>query len=259
MDLQSNNLVIPRGVMMFAKFLPNTMIPGPYRQFGNCPEFTLTRESGKLTHNSSQHGRRIKDAEITIDASLNGTVTTDDINTENIERWFMGETETLSIAAQAGATETFGAMKAWDIVQLGKTNSNDGGVGDVSNIVLKLAAAPATELKLGVDYTIEEDIGILTFLKPNAGSTITYDVGIQKREVTVTKDQEIEGELKFIAMNPDGPRRDIIIPRASISPNGDFSLIGDADSPAWQQIPFTISALQRGTKPLAIVYGRPFV
>ena len=259
MDLQSNNLVIPRGVMLFAKFLPGTMIPGPYRQFGNCPEFTLTSEVETLVHNSSQHGRRIKDAEIIIDAALSGTVTTDDINTENIERWFMGETSLLTTTAQTGSTLVVESAKVNDIHQLGETAQNDGGVRNVSNVVVTLTGTPATKLKLGVDYTVDEELGIFTYLEEQtASTTITFDVAASTREVTISTDIQIEGEMKFVAMNPDGPRRDIIIPRVRLAPNGDFQLVNDPDSPAFQQMPLTISALQRGTKPLAIVEGRPF-
>ena len=260
MDLQSNNLVIPRGVMYFAKFRPGTMIPGPMRQFGNCPEFTLTADTETLPHYSSQWGRRVKDAELTIEASLNGTVTTDDINTENVERWFGGETTMLTQTAQTGSTLVVETAKANDAYQLGKTDANEGGVRDVSNVKVTLTGTPATELELGTDYTVDEELGIFTFLEPQtASTTITFDVAASTRELTIATDEQIEGEMKFVSMNPDGPRRDIILPRVRLSPNGDFSLVNDPESPAWQTMPLSISVLKKGTKPLALIEGRPFV
>jgi hypothetical protein len=45
MDLQSRNLTVPRGTALFAKYKPGTQIPGPFRELGNTPEFTLAREA----------------------------------------------------------------------------------------------------------------------------------------------------------------------------------------------------------------------
>ncbi len=129
----------------------------------------------------------------------------------------------------------------------------------VKVVRLRAWARVEVELELGVDYTVDEELGIFTYLEEQtASTTITFDVAASTREVTISTDIQIEGEMKFVAMNPDGPRRDIIIPRVRLAPNGDFQLVNDPDSPAFQQMPLTISALQRGTKPLAIVEGRPF-
>lgn len=53
MDTQSRNLTIPRGKVFFAKYKAGTQVPGPFRELGNCPEFTLNRESNTLQHFSS--------------------------------------------------------------------------------------------------------------------------------------------------------------------------------------------------------------
>ena len=257
MDLQSRNLVVPRGVMLFAKFLPGTQTPGPYRPFGNCPEFTLTRESETLPHYSSQFGFRNKDEEITIEATLNGTMVTDDLKIENVEYWFMGTTTILTTTAQTGSIQVLGAVEEGDTFQLGRTEANIGGVRNVTNVIVKLTAAPATALVEGTDYTVEDELGVVTILSKQVGVTVTYDVAASTREVTIAEDRQIEGEMKFIAMNPIGPNRDIILPRVRLAPNGDFQLVNDPESPSWQQMPLSISALKKGTKPLAIVEGRP--
>ena len=68
MDFQSRNLTVPRGKVLFARYLPGTQIPGPFKELGNTPEFTLNRETAKLSHYSSQAGMKILDDELTTDS-----------------------------------------------------------------------------------------------------------------------------------------------------------------------------------------------
>ena len=48
----------------------------------------------------------------------------------------------------------------------------------------------------------------------------------------------------------------ITIPRAKIGPNGDFSLVNDPESTAYQTLPLTITALKKGNLALAYRDGR---
>lgn len=261
MDFQSRNLTIPRGKIFFAKFLAGTQMPGPYRELGNCPEFTLTRESDKLEHWSSQRGMKVKDASIVIEASLNGTVTTDDIKTENIEYWFMGETSTQVTTAQTGLTDTYEVNAAGDHFQLGRTDDNPGGYRKVSNLVVTDGATSPTTFDLGDDYAVDEDLGILYIPEGSAAIggaiEVEYDVASSSREITIAGEEQIEGELKFVSYNATGSQSDIIIPRAQIGPNGDFSIVNDPESTAFQTMPLSISALQKNSMALAYREGRP--
>lgn len=262
MDTQSRNLTIPRGKVLFAKFKPGTQVPGPYRELGNCPEFTLTRDSELFPHYSSQAGLRVKDEEIIIEASLNGTVTTDDIKLENIEYWFMGKTVDQTTVAETGVAFTAADIAAGDVYQLGRTDENPGGFRNVENVVLNLSGTPGTPLVLGDDYTIDLPLGIVQFLDGGAavGKSVegTFDTIGETRKIVISQDEQIEGELKFVAMNHMGPQNDVVIPRARISPNGDFALVNDPESTAWQTMPLSISGLKKNNMPLAIVEGRPF-
>lgn len=259
MDTQSRNLTIPRGKVLFAEYLPGTQKPGPYRDFGNCPEFSLSRESELYPHFSSQEGLKTKDEELTIDATLTGTVVTDDLKIENIERWFMGKATKQTTAALTASTMIIATAKENDYYQLGATELNPGGHRNVTNVIGKLTGTPATELVIGTDYTVDLDLGIVQVLKDQTASiTFTFDAEASTRMVMLSGEQQIEGELKFIAMNPVGPRNDVIIPRARIAPNGEFALVNDPESTAWQTLPLSISALKKRGQPLAIVEGRPF-
>lgn len=261
MDMQSRNLTIPRGKIFFAKYKTGTQVPGPFREFGNCPEFTLSRESNTLPHYSSQHGARVLDDEFVIEATLNGSVVTDDIRSENVAYWFMGDVTTLTTTALTGETETFAAVAAGDVFQLGRSDTVPSGFRKVSNVVVKDDATPTpATLTLNDDYTVDLDLGILEIVPGSAaiGSaiTVTYDVAASSREQIIAGETQIEGELKFVSFNPKGVQADITIPRARISPNGDFQMLNDPDSTAYQTMPLSISVLKKGNLALAYRDGR---
>ncbi len=261
MDTQSRNLTVPRGKIFFAKYLSGTQNPGPFRELGNCPEFTLNRESNTLQHFSSQSGMRTLDEEIVIEATLNGNVVTDDIRAENVAYWFMGDVKTITTTALTAEDETFEDVKAGDMFQLGRSDSNPSGYRKVANVVVKDGATPTpATLDAGDDYVLDADLGVIEI---PAGSsaiggdiTVTYDVEASSREQIIAGETQVEGELKFVSFNPFGAQSDITIPRAKIGPNGDFALLNDPDSTAFQTMPLSISVLKKGNLALAYRDGR---
>lgn len=254
MDTQSRNLTIPRGKVFFAKYLTGTQTPGPLRELGNCPEFTLTRNSETLQHYSSQSGLRTLDEEIVIESTMAGAVTTDDIKAENVAYFFMGEVTTKTQTSLTGEDETFASVKPGDSYQLGRSDSNPSGHRKVASVVV--TKAPSTTLVAGTDYEVDLDLGIITFLLANTDLTVTYNVSASTREQIIAGETQVEGELKFVSMNPVGVQGDITIPRARIAPNGDFALVNDPESTDFQQMPLTISVLKKGNLALAYRDGR---
>ncbi|TIV99830.1 MAG: hypothetical protein E5V77_10185, partial [Mesorhizobium sp.] len=117
-DTQSRNLTVPRGKAFFAKYLEGTQTPGALREFGNCPELTLTRNAETLQHYSSQGDLKTLDEEIPIDGTLNGTLSTDDMRPENVSYWWMGDVATITAVAATAQSETFLLVKAGDVFQL---------------------------------------------------------------------------------------------------------------------------------------------
>jgi len=257
MDFQSNNLTIPRGKILFAKFAAGTMNPGPFRELGNCPEFTLARESETLQHFSSQAGLRVMDEEITIDATLNGSVVTDDIKAENVAYWFMGDVSTVTQTLLTAQTETHLLAKAGDIFQVGRSTGNPGGHRKLTAVALTDGATPTpATLVLGTDYELDADLGIITMLTDQAKIEIAFGVAAHSRERITAGEKQVEGELKFISYNATGPQGDITIPRARLSPNGDLSLVNDPESTEFMTLPLNISVLKKGNLALAYRDGR---
>ncbi|WP_191569202.1 phage tail tube protein [Paracoccus yeei] len=254
MDYQSRNLTIARGSVLFAKFLPGTMTPGPYRDFGNCPEFTLSRTTEMLSHRSSRRGMNIKDAEISLSADLSGTVVMDDVKPKNMAMWFMNDLQTVTVASATAQNQSIADVQLGGIYQIGRSEVAPLGLRNISAVTV---AAGATSYQAGLDFEVDGPNGLLTILEggaivEGADLTVTYTVAASTYQQVSAGEKAVEGELKFISENPYGPNRIILLPRAKITPQGDLSLIGDPDSPDWMQLPFSIAAMQRGNMPIAI-------
>lgn len=258
MDTQSRNLVVPRGKALFARYLPGTQTPGPFREMGNCPEFTLQRAAETLPHYGSQGGLKQLDEEIAIDSTMNGTLSTDDMKAENVSYWFMGAVSTVSASALTAQSETYLLAKAGDVIQLGRTTSNPTGARKVTNVVATDGAAgtPVTFVA-GTDYEVDADLGLITVLGDKAKIVITFDTTVSTRTQIAAGISQVEGEMKFISFNPFGEQSDITIPRCRLIPNGDMALVSDPASPAWQTIGLNLSALKKGNLALAYRDGRP--
>lgn len=260
MDFQSRNLTVPRGKILFAPFLPGTQNPGPFKELGNCPEFTLSRNVSKLMHYGSQAGMKVKDEEIVTDSDLTGTVTTDDMKATNVALWMMSAVSTVTQASITSTAQNETVSKG-DLIQLGRTVLNPVGARNVT--VTTVTSNPiGTSYVEGVDYQVMAEIGILQILPAstiaaNSPIIITYTAATATSTRLAMGDTDAQGELKFVAFNAVGANHDITIPRASISPNGDMSLLTDPESPAWLTLGLSITALKKDNLALAYRDGRP--
>ncbi len=260
MDFQSRNLTVPRGKVFFARYLPGTQIPGPFKELGNVSEFTLNRESAKLSHYGSQFGMKALDEEITTDSKLTGSLTTDDMRATNIALWFMSSATVLAQAAIAATAQNETVDKG-DVIQLGRTALSPAGARKVT--VTGVTSNPTgTTYVANTDYLVHADLGLVEILPtgsiPNdAAIIINYTAAATTFGQIAVDDKDAEGEMKFVAFNPVGDNQDLTLPRVRISANGDMSMLTDPESPAWQTISLTMSALRKDNLALAYRNGRP--
>lgn len=263
MDFDSKNLTVARGKILFAKFKPGTQIPGPYLELGNCPEFTFARNQDFLDHFSSQiRGVATRDERIPISTQMTATITCDDISNTNMAYWFLSETTTVTQTALTAQTETFEDVLPGCIVQLGQTNARPAGFRKVTVSSVTSTGGSPTTYDVNDDYVVDADLGLITILEGGAitsGSDIivTFNVAVASHTQIAAGSTMVEGALKFISFNAVGPDADIYIPRATVEPNGDLSLLSDPQSPSWLSIPLTFTALQKGTMALAYRDNRP--
>lgn len=257
MDFLSQNLVVPRGSILFNPFVPGTFAGKGYEQLGNCPEFTLSRDVTPLEHRSSQIGYRTRDKRLIIGDDLSASLMTDDVKASNMQKWFMsGAVSTITIASATGTDETIVGVQKGRIYQLGRSTLAPTGLRGVTvSAVASVGGSPVTYVN-NTDYTFDVATGLLTVLAGGSVTNdsdieVTYNVAASTYNQVVADNKEVEGEILFVSNNPSGPQSKLWIPRATITPNGDLSMLTDADSPTWQQIPLTITVLKLGSLYLA--------
>lgn len=259
MDYQSNNLLVPRGSILFNPFVPGTFGGKGYLQLGNCPEFTLSRDVTPLEHRSSQQGYRTRDKRLIIGDDLSGSLMTDDVKADNMRLWFMSPAvTTITVASAMAQEETIADVVKGATYQLGRSTLAPTGLRGVTVTAVKTGVTVHVN---NTDYTFDVATGLLTILTgggiaADADITVTYNVAASTHQQIIADNKEVEGEVLFISNNPFGEQSRIWIPRATITPNGDLSMLTDADSPTWQQIPLTITALKLGS--LALAYRDNF-
>ena len=256
----SENYTLGRGELYFDKFVPGTFNKTGERYLGNSPELNLTTESETLDHYNSDRGIRVKDKSILLEKSDSGTFILDEISTENVALWFLGD---VSVVAQSAATSVVqnipaNRIKPGTYIQLGESLANPTGHRNVT--LTSVTSDPVgTTYRLNVDYTIDAELGRLYIVPGGAidGRTpliVTYATAASTREQIVVGDgTTIEGALRFISYNPTGPRRDYYWPYVQLRADGDLALKGDE----WQQLSFAFDILKLDGYASQYIDGRP--
>lgn len=252
-----NNYVLGKGKVYFGRYDSNKNLIGGERFIGNCPEFNLTASSDKLDHFSSTGGLKTKDASVTLQVNRSGGFTSDNIDRDNLALFFTGEKSTVNQAVgTALTTDIRGQKDAY--FQAGATAGNPTGDRNITNVTLKLKAAPMTIVAAG-EYTVDAAMGRIyikdtSTIVEGTEYTITYDRPLATRGRVISKSQSIYGCARFIADNPTGENNDYFLPYVELSPDGDYNLISDD----WTTIGFTMEALKLNDSTEAIyIDGRP--
>lgn len=238
------NYTLGRGKIYFAAYLPGTETPGPQRYLGNTPEFTTTTETEELEHYDSDNGINDKDDSVTTQVNRTGSLTTDNINLDNVALSFLGEKSTFSQTSATALTDTVTAALG-RYYQLGKTNTNPAGARHVTNIVVTKGVTPVAllnnievDLELGRIYIESDAPGIV------AGDvlTVTYDQEAYTQNRVISSANAVIGELFFEGTSEKGLRLDYMWPKAKLTPNGDFNLKSGDD---WATIPLNVEFLKK--------------
>ncbi|ARB05716.1 tail length tape measure protein [Synechococcus virus S-ESS1] len=241
----ARNYTLGRGKVHFARFKPGTQVPDGFFYIGNTPEFSLTIESESLDHFSSDEGIREKDDSVPLEVNRTGSLTTDNIDPENVALFFFGSSSVITQAAVASATETLTGIKAGHSYKLGVGPTNPAGyMGiDTTGFTVEVGVTP---LVVDVDYTMDFDNGVITFLPDSvlavdaADVDVTYAVAASTRSRVISGSEPVEGAMMYITKNPKGTDCTFYMPYVKVMPNGDYALKGDE----WQQIPLALEVLK---------------
>lgn len=242
----ANNYTLGRGQVHFARFKDGTQTPDGFFYIGNTPEFSLTIEAETLDHFSSDEGIREKDDSVPLEVNRTGSMTTDNIDPKNVALFFFGDDSTLTQASVASATETLTAINAAHSYKLGATTSNPTGYMGIDTTGFTVEVSGGAALVVDVDYTMDYDNGIITFIEGSllavdaADIDVTYAVAGSTRERVISGSEPVEGAMMYVTKNPKGTDAVFYMPYVKITPNGDYALKGDE----WQQIPLSLEVLK---------------
>lgn len=264
----AQNYTLGRGKLYFAPFADGTQNPKGERFLGNVPEFNLTIEEEKLEHFSSTQGIREKDDSVSLQVNRTGTLSTDNIDVENVALFFFGSTDSLAVTGSTITDEAIAAVEQGMYYQLGVTADRPTGhreldllsTGPDVNILVTDDAGTPVEFDEGDDYEIDMVLGRI-YIVPGGAITdgtnleVDYKTKTSTRPRVISGSAPIEGSLRYIAANPKGTDFDYFMPWVQLAPNGDYTLISDE----WQTIPFNIEVLKKTGLEAIYVDGRALV
>jgi hypothetical protein len=256
MARSSQNLSLGKGELYFSPFAAGTQTPTGFEWLGNCPAFTLNAEMEKLDHFGSTGGIRQKDESVMLSKDITGTITCDDIRVDNIARFIGADTSTKTDAGATGLSHTITDSVQGRRYQIGAKLANPS--GDRQITVTAVADSVPTTYTAGTDYIVYSELGMVEIVAggtilDGTDLTVTYDTAAHSRSVFVSGEDEIEGELKFVADNPVGLNIDYYMPWVKLSPNGEFALITEE----WATLPFNVEVLKKSGYAALYGDGRP--
>lgn len=239
---QGKDYVLGKGKVYFDKFPTGTKLGTGERYLGNTPELSTSSDKTTLDHFDADAGVNVKDASVTIEDNVTGSLVTDHISLDNVSIFYGGEVDDQTIPSATAIAETHtAALGRW--IQLGKTTARPQGTQKVTTVVVKIGS---TTVLAPTNYEVNLDLGRIYIEDDAPGITdgatlaITYDQEATTQNVIVASGAEVSGALRFISANPIGPQKDYFWPYVTLTANGDFSLKGDE----WQQIPFSFEVLK---------------
>lgn len=240
----ADNLTLGKGELYLARCVGEAF--EGFRKIGNAPEFTLTFERENLEHFDSRSGINEKDADVTTQVTRTGTIVTDNINEDNLALFFFGDTQTVVQAAQSIVNEEINGVVTNRTHVLGLDETNPTGLRNIdAGSVVVTDDTGTTTFVQGTDYTLQVQNGFLEIPEGSnipAGSDIlvSYDVVASTRNRVISGGEQVIAQVMFVSDNGIGENRTVLLPRVSISADGDFAFIGDE----FQTLSLAIEALK---------------
>lgn len=127
-NITTQKYTLGRGRVYFSRFRDDTQLPSGFRYIGNSPEFNLTIESENLDHFSSDYGINEKDDSVPLSVTRTGSMSTDNIDMENIALFFFGDKSDVTIVGATGGSEVFESVIGGTTVKLGVTDTAPAGI-----------------------------------------------------------------------------------------------------------------------------------
>lgn len=257
---ETNQYVIPRGRVFFNLQRADGTFAGEY-PFGNCPGVSLTIDTEKADHYSSETGLAQKDAAVVVRIDRTGSLTCDNFSPQNFARWLSGTAARVTQAATPVVGEEITVSPGY-FYQLGATPSKPLGVRNVTGVAVNNEAG-TTPYEAGVDYEVDLPTGRIQIL---AGGAIAENTKVKVNYTPVAGSydavksggsSELTGSLRIVSDNAIGGNRDVFCPLVTLTPSGDLPLIAEGNSTDFAQMEFGLEVLKSANAEAIYVDGRP--
>jgi hypothetical protein len=247
-NITNEGLTVGRGQVLFARLTPDLTLPKnpAFEHIGNCPGFSLSVESPTLDHFSSERGIGEKDASITLQTNRTATLECDNIRAENIARFLYGEVQTVTQAAATVTADPITDVRLGTYIKLDMEMNQTGAVNiDPTSLVVTSDDVTPVTYVLGEDYLFDAERGMIRFLASgdvSEGDTVlvSYDV-LESSFTRITSGSEpISVAVLYIAENPIGPSRNVLMRNVKVRPEGELAFISGDD---WATISLNLEVL----------------
>lgn len=233
LKVNSENLLIPRGKVLFGRFAEGTQQVEEWIDFGNCPSFTIGINVSEIDSKESISGQLQIDDVFIAERNVTFSLATDDLGPENLKHWFHLTPDDSNDFDVVAETLTLTA----------------------GNYIYSLANFPASSPTLigsisgnlteNIDYVFNRELNVIQFDDIEDSTVSVNYLKMRSPSVqTLSVDKKgIEGELRFASSNPVGRNFSLFIHRVSLTPSSDMTLIDDAENVSWGRVSFQGKAL----------------
>lgn len=130
----TKNYTLGRGKVHVARFKTGTQTPNGFRYLGNTPAFSMSISVDNLDHYDSDAGVNEKDDSVTLQTNRTATLTTDNINPENVALFFFGEASSVAQTLANSLSEEITGVKLDHGYRLGASDNNPTGYFGVNTV-----------------------------------------------------------------------------------------------------------------------------
>lgn len=210
-----------------------------YLYLGNIQTSGLSPAVEKLDHYSSKSGKRLRDRSIVRQAQLTLNLTLDEPNAAAMNLFMFGSGATPAASASGQSVTASPAV----------IRTNEAFIIPQQNPTAIVVKKGATTLVLGTDYTITDMLGYKKIKRTSTSVavlegdvvTVDYTYALPARQsfkpmTTLLR----EGKAVLFGVSDIGNEWIYTIPKASLTPSGDFTL-NDQD---WSSFQFTLEILE---------------
>lgn len=233
-------LVLGSGEVYFDRFNnPTDKVGQGERYIGSTSSFVIERSFASSQVMKSFGGKRYVDREIFEQESAVVSITTDNLDEDNVALWMSSAPSSVKSLALDSHTETI-VVRRGRSYQLGKS-INPLGVKSLLRCIVRRNATVIAALN---NYEIDFEKGRVSIAATapdiSNGDTLTFviDARGQTRVSAASKAEEIVGSLRFVARNIVGPNRDAFFPMVSIRPDG----ANEKKSESWATLRYIATA-----------------